>query len=67
METTSLFAMDTIMELQAYGNKQVLTDAEGIIRDIEKKVSVTDEGSEISALNRDWKAELSKETAELFS
>ncbi len=67
METTSLFAMDTIMELQAYGNKQVLTDAEAIIRDIEKNASVTDEGSEISALNRDGKAELSEETAKLFS
>lgn len=67
MQTSSIFAMDTIMELQAYGNEQVLTDAEGIIRNIEKKVSVTDEGSEISALNREGKATLSEETAELFS
>ncbi len=67
METRSLFAMDTIMELQAYGNDQVLADAEAMIRDIEKKVSVTDEGSEISALNSNGKAELSEITGDLLS
>ncbi|MCR5556257.1 MAG: FAD:protein FMN transferase [Butyrivibrio sp.] len=59
--------MDTIMELQAYGNDQVLADAEAMIRDIEKKVSVTDEGSEISALNSNGKAELSEITGDLLS
>ena len=59
--------MDTIMELQAYGNDQVLAEAETMIRDIEKKVSVTDEESEISVLNRKGQAELSDVTADLLS
>lgn len=67
METRSLFAMDTIMELQAYGDEQVLTEAEGMIRDIEKKVSVTVEGSEISSLNSKGEAELSQDTADLLA
>ena len=67
MQTTTLFAMDTIMELQAFGNEEVLPTAEGIIRDIEKKVSVTDENSEISALNANGSNQLSDDTAELLS
>jgi thiamine biosynthesis lipoprotein len=67
MQNTSLFAMDTIMELQALGNEQVLTDAEALIRDIEKKVSVTDGGSEISALNNSGQVQLSEDSAELFA
>ena len=67
MQTTTLFAMDTIMELQAFGNEEVLPTAEGIIRDIEKKVSVTDENSEICALNANGSNQLSDDTAELLS
>lgn len=67
MQTTTLFAMDTIMELQAFGNEEVLPAAEGIIRDIEKKVSVTDENSEICALNANGSNQLSDDTAELLS
>ncbi len=67
MQTTTLFAMDTVMELQALGNEEVLTQAEGIIRDIEKRVSVTDENSEISKLNVAGSADLSEDTAKLLS
>ncbi len=67
MQTTTLFAMDTVMELQAFGNEEVLTQAEGIIRDIEKRVSVTDENSEISKLNAEGSASLSDDTANLLS
>ena len=66
MHTASLFAMDTVMELQAYGNEEVLSEAEAFIRDIEKKVSVTNEDSEISALNKNGQTQLSDNTAELF-
>ena len=67
MQTTTLFAMDTVMELQAFGNEEVLTQAEGIIRDIEKRVSVTDANSEISRLNAEGNATLSDDTAMLLS
>ncbi len=67
MHTSTLFAMDTIMELQAYGNEEVLAGAEAMIRDIEKKVSVTDEASEISKLNANGSASLSDDTKELLS
>ena len=66
MHTASLFAMDTVMELQAYGNEEVLSEAEALIRDIEKKVSVTNENSEISVLNKSGQAQLSDDTAELL-
>ena len=66
MHTTSLFAMDTVMELQAYGNEEVLTEAEAFIRDIEKKISVTDPDSEISHLNSDGQAQLSDDTVDLL-
>ncbi len=67
MHTTTLFAMDTVMEIQAFGNEEVLTGAEEIIRDIEKKVSVTDPESEISKLNATGTIELSSDTTELLS
>lgn len=67
MKTRSLFAMDTIMEIQAAGDEEVLSGAETMIRDLEKKLSVTDEESEIYALNRDGKAEVSSDVADIMS
>ena len=66
MKTRSLFAMDTIMEIQAAGDEELLTGAETMIRDLEKKLSVTDEGSEIYALNRDGKAEVSSDVEDIM-
>ena len=66
MKTRSLFAMDTIMEIQAAGDEKVLSGAEEMIRSLEKKLSVTDEGSEIYALNRDGKAEVSSDVADIM-
>ncbi len=66
MKTRSLFAMDTIMEIQAAGDEEVLSGAEEMIRSLEKKLSVTDEGSEIYALNRDGKAEVSSDVADIM-
>ena len=66
MKTRSLFAMDTIMEIQAAGDEEVLSGAEEMIRGLEKKLSVTDEGSEIYALNRDGKAEVSGDVADIM-
>jgi len=66
MKTRSLFAMDTIMEIQAAGDEELLSGAEEMIRSLEKKLSVTDEGSEIYALNRDGKAEVSADVADIM-
>ena len=59
--------MDTIMEIQAAGDEELLAGAESMIRDLEKKLSVTDEQSEIYALNRDGKAEVSSDVADIMS
>ncbi len=67
MKTSTIFAMDTIMELQVSGEEALLTDAEQQIRNLEKKLSVTDDTSEIYCLNQDKKAELSEETLEILN
>lgn len=67
LKTRSLFAMDTIMEIQAAGDEELLTGAETMIRDLEKKLSVTDEESEIYALNRDGEAVVSSDVADIMT
>lgn len=64
-ETITLFAMDTYMELRAYGDAAALSDAAALIHMLEDTLSVTDEGSEIYALNRDKRAVLSPDAAAL--
>ena len=64
----SFFAMDTYMTLTVYTrDESVLQSAEEKVREIEERLSVTKEGSEISALNRDGHAEVSRETGTLLS
>lgn len=67
MKTSTIFAMDTVMELEIAGDDELLSEAEEKIRDLEKKLSVTDEGSEISALNHDKAAYLSSDTKNIMS
>ncbi|WP_242826162.1 FAD:protein FMN transferase [Butyrivibrio sp. VCB2006] len=67
MHTTTLFAMDTVMELQIAGDEALLTDAEGMIRNLEKELSVTDENSEIAVINKNDSAPVSEETFGLIS
>ena len=63
----TVFAMDTVMDLSAYGADDALMEAaEQEILDLESRLSVTDENSEIYALDRDGQAELSPDTAELM-
>ena len=64
----TFFAMDTVMTLRLYegGDEALLDEAEARVKELEALWSVTDEGSEIYALNRDGAAELSPETAELL-
>ena len=51
-QTNSFFAMDTVMDLTIYGNKSLLADVETLISDLEEKVSVTDETSELYTINQ---------------
>ncbi len=47
----TFFAMDTTMDFRIYGDKSLLQDAQNVITDLEKKVSVTDSDSEIYKIN----------------
>lgn len=64
----TFFAMDTVMTLRLYGGggEALLKEAEERVRALESLLSVTDENSEIYALNRDGRAELSPETEGLL-
>lgn len=64
----TFFAMDTVMTLRLYGGGDgaLLDEAEGRVKELEALWSVTDEGSEIYALNHTGAAELSRPTAELL-
>ena len=63
----TVFAMDTVMELSAYGADDALMEAaEQEILGLESRLSVTDAGSEIYALDHNGLAELSPDTTELM-
>ncbi len=66
VNTCSLFAMDTVMELQISGSEALLTEGENRIRNLEKLLSVTDENSEISQLNRTGEGRLSDDPSQLL-
>ena len=62
-DTRTVFAMDTVMNLTAYGGgEEVLDQAEARIRQLEKLFSSTDPESEIYAVNRDGQAAVSEDT-----
>lgn len=61
------FAMDTVMSLTVYGDEHLLDDAQQCVEELEAKLSVTDEGSEIYALNHSGSARLSQDSARLLS
>ena len=65
----TFFAMDTVMTLRLYqgGDEALLDRAEARVRELEALWSVTDENSEIYALNRDGAAVPAPETAELLT
>ena len=64
--TSSIFAMNTIMELQIGGLRDYTPDAEDIIRSLEKKLAVTSKDSEIAVLNNDKQAVMSAQVAEII-
>ena len=67
MKTSTLFAMDTVMELEIAGDEKLLPEAEEKIRDLERRLSVTDDDSEISLLNKNKQALVSNDTATILS
>ena len=65
-QTKSIFAMDTFMDFTIYGDASLLTDVEKLICDLEKKVSVTDEASELYAINQTGTGILTGSAADLM-
>lgn len=65
---STFFAMDTVMTLRLYqgGGEELLDGAEARVEALEGLLSVTDEGSEIYALNHGGQAPLSPEAAALL-
>lgn len=62
-ETKYFYAMDTLMELQLYGDDgTVAALCEERVRELEGKMSVTLEESEIATLNREGRAKVSEDT-----
>lgn len=61
-----IFAMDTLMTLRIWGDDSLAADAVAEINRLDSLFSVTDENSEIFALNRDGSATVSEETSLLI-
>ncbi len=61
-----IFAMDTLMTLRVWGDDTLVSDAVSEINRLDALLSVTNENSEIFALNRDGEAELSADTYDLL-
>ncbi len=64
--SSTLFAMDTVMELQVYGDEGVLAKSEELIHELEKELSATDPESEVYAFNHS-SGSLGNRSAELFT
>ena len=64
----SFYAMDTFMSIDAYGeNSQAAEQAKDRVLELEDRLSVTDENSEIFAINNGLSADIIPETLELIS
>lgn len=66
-ESAEFFAMDTYITVTAYGDKSALSEAENRVKELEKLLSVTDENSEIYAINHGSSVELSSDTKNVIS
>ena len=65
-ETATFFAMDTAMDFTVYGDATLLDEAETLIGSLEEQVSVTDEHSDIYAIDHTGSGSLSGNAAELM-
>lgn len=66
LPSTSFFAMNTPMSVQIDGDETLLRGVEDLAYALERKLSVTDEKSDIFAINSNGGGEVSSETAELI-
>ena len=67
MNSTTFFAMDTVMEIQIEGDEELLTEAENMVADLEGRLSVTNESSEIGMLNSNKIGRLSGDSTEILT
>ena len=65
--TSTIFAMDTVMELQIAGREDLTPKAEEYIRRLEKELSVTDASSEIARVNAGGQGQLSEEVGNILA
>lgn len=65
-ESIDFFAMDTTIKFSTYGDKKVLKGAKKVLTDLEKKVSVTDSGSEIYHINQNGSGTLIGDVSDLM-
>ena len=65
-ETATFFAMDTAMDFTVYGDAALLDEAETLIGSLEEQVSVTDEHSDIYAIDHTGSGSLFGNAAELM-
>lgn len=66
-ESATFFAMDTAMDFTVYGDAALLDEAETLIGSLEEQVSVTDEHSDIYAIDLTGSGSLSGNAAELMA
>lgn len=66
LPSTSFFAMNTPMSVQIDGDETLLRGVEDLVYSLERKLSVTDEKSEIFAINSNGGGKVSSDTAELI-
>ncbi len=64
--SSTVFAMDTVMELSVYGDESLLKGAEALIKSLEGRLSVTAPESEIYSVNALKSGAVSSDTAELL-
>ena len=64
--STTVFAMDTVMELKVYGNEEPLEEAKNLILELEEKLSATSPQSDIYNLNQNGSGAVSPDTYELL-
>ena len=65
--STTFFAMDTVMEIQIDGDETLLTEAEQRVMNLEDRLSVTKDGSEVSKLNSAKIGRFSKDSTEILT
>lgn len=65
-ESATFFAMDTAMDFTVYDDAALLDEAETLIGSLEEQVSVTDEHSDIYAIDHTGSGSLSGNAAELM-